>query len=483
MIFSSVTFLFLFLPIVLLLAVVAGKKFRNHVLLAGSLLFYVWGEGIFCLLLIGSIVVNYILARLIDRHSGSRQKMFLVLGVIANLSPLFVLKYAGFFLDTFQTVFGVSVFKGQAAGSIHLPAGISFFTFQAISYLVDVYRRIVPAEKRIINCGLYISMFPQLIAGPIVRYHDIAKQLVQRTVSRASFAEGAERFIYGLGKKVLLADPLGIQADRIFLLPVAELSTPAAWLGAICFSLQIYYDFSGYSDMAIGLGRMFGFRFPENFNYPYVSRSMREFWRRWHISLSTWLRDYLYFPLGGSRKGTSRTLVNLFVVFLLCGLWHGASWTFVIWGMWHGMFLVVERLFPQREPTGVSQVFGWLYTTLVVITGWVVFRSTSLSAALDFFMVMAGSGFNVPTVIVPELMADDYFKTTLFAGLILATPVYTMIKLRVARPVLEAKPAVREAAATFVQGSFRLVLFCCVAYFSVLTIAARAYHPFLYFQF
>ena len=483
MIFSSVTFLFLFLPVVLLLAFAAGKKFRNHILLVGSLLFYVWGEGIFCLLLIGSIFVNYILARLIDNHSGSRQKLFLTLGVAANLSPLFIFKYAGFFLDTLQAISGLTVIKGDISSSIHLPAGISFFTFQAISYLVDVYRRIVPAEKQVINCGLYISMFPQLIAGPIVRYHDIAKQLVQRTVNRASFAEGAERFVYGLGKKVLLADPLGIQADRIFLLPVTDLSTPAAWLGAICFSLQIYYDFSGYSDMAIGLGRMFGFRFPENFNYPYISRSMQEFWRRWHISLSAWLRDYLYIPLGGNRKGMPRTLVNLFVVFLLCGLWHGASWTFIIWGMWHGMFLVVERLFPHREKTAVNQIFGWIYTTLVVLAGWVVFRSTDMSTALDYLLVMAGSGVLVPTFIVPELMNDKHFMTTLFAGLIMATPVYKMIKLRIARPDLEGLPGSREAVATFLQGSFRLLLFCSVGYFAVLTIAASAYHPFLYFQF
>jgi alginate O-acetyltransferase complex protein AlgI len=274
-----------------------------------------------------------------------------------------------------------------------------------------------------------------------------------------------------------------MQADRIFLLPAADLTTPVAWLGAVCFSLQIYYDFSGYSDMAIGLGRMFGFRFPENFNYPYISRSMREFWRRWHISLSTWLRDYLYIPLGGNRGGTARTLANLVVVFALCGLWHGASWTFVAWGMWHGLFLVIERLVPGRRPSALAAVGGWLYASLVVLAGWVVFRSASLPEALGFLKVMAGGGGAAGNLLLGELMSDAKFKTELVAGLVLSTPVHALIRQRAERPALEPEPTGRETAALVMQDSLRLLVFCTVGYFSALTIAARAYHPFLYFQF
>lgn len=483
MIFSSITFLFLFLPVIFLLVFVSGKRFRNLALLAGSLFFYAWGEGIFCSLLIGSMVVNYFLALRIERSSSSQQKFFLVLGVITNLSPLFILKYAGFFAATLSSITGFEVFDNHATRSIYLPAGISFFTFQAISYLVDVYRKIVPAEQRIINCGLYISMFPQLIAGPIVRYHDIAKQLSHRVVTRSDFAEGAERFILGLGKKVLLADPLGSKADMIFLLPMAELSTPAAWLGAICFSLQIYYDFSGYSDMAIGLGRMFGFRFPENFNYPYISRSMREFWRRWHISLSTWLRDYLYIPLGGNRKGTSRTYINLLIVFLLCGLWHGANWTFIVWGGWHGLFLIFERLFPGRKKTVVRGSVGWLYTSLVVLVGWVIFRSPDLASAMDYLVIMGGGGLNTSNPEFAQLMTDSKFHVEFILGLILATPAYRVFKVMPARPDLAHQPFLFDTALSIARGSARLFLFCSVAYFSSLAIAARAYSPFLYFQF
>lgn len=483
MVFSSVTFLFLFLPVILVLVWIAGRGLRNHVLLGGSLLFYAWGEGAFCLLLVASVLVNYLLGRVIGVASGGGRKGWLALGVILNLVPLFLLKYAGFAVESLNAALGTDLLPGVRQGSVHLPAGISFFTFQAISYLADIHRRIVPAEKRMVNCGLYISMFPQLIAGPIIRYHDIARQLVRRTVNRPLFAGGAERFIHGLGKKVLLADPLGMQADRIFLLPAADLSTPVAWLGAICFALQIYYDFSGYSDMAIGLGRMFGFTFPENFNYPYISRSMREFWRRWHISLSTWLRDYLYIPLGGNRRGTARTLANLLVVFVLCGLWHGANWTFVAWGLWHGLFLVIERLVPARNNSIVAAVGGWCYTSLVVLTGWVVFRSASLTEALEYLRVMAGIGGAAVSPLLAELMNDSLFRTELAAGLVLATPVFQLIRERSQGAESAPMPTARGAVAMVARDSFRLLVFCVVGYFSALTIAARAYQPFLYFQF
>jgi alginate O-acetyltransferase complex protein AlgI len=479
MIFSSVTFLFLFLPLVLLGRFLTGKMYRNIFLFAASLLFYIWGEGGYILLLLTSIATTFFLGLKIEKCSGRQKKLLLALGIFCNLLPLFIFKYLHF---TLVTLAPVLFSPGQASWqleNIHLPAGISFFTFQAISYLIDVYRRVAPAEQKLLHCGLYISMFPQLIAGPIIRYHDIAKQLHQRVVTISGFAAGTERFIFGLAKKVLLADPLGIKADQIFNLPLHELSMGDTWLGAVCFTLQIYYDFSGYSDMAIGLGKMFGFKFPENFNYPYISRSMREFWRRWHISLSTWLRDYLYFPLGGSRKGTSRTIANLLIVFLLCGLWHGANLTFVVWGLWHGTFLILERFFPLQKKGLWRQSAGWMYTMLVVIIGWVLFRSASLTDAWEYLQVMAGTQGLVENTFFTLLSNDKLLFTELLTGLILALPVYsymTKIKLHAAT----WKPT---GITTSVVSLGRISLVTIVLYFTLITIAAQAYHPFLYFQF
>ena len=474
MVFSSVSFLFLLLPIVLCCTLLVPAKYRNHVMLAASLLFYFWGEGIFTLLLIASIVLNYFLAKGLENSKGRKQTVLLIIGVCCNLFPLFLLKYIDFFLQIFHV---------QQELSFHLPAGISFFTFQAISYLVDVSRKIVPAEQKMLNCGLYISMFPQLIAGPIVRYHDIAKQLVQRTISRDGFARGAERFVFGLSKKVLLADSLGVKADAIFALPIAGLSTGQAWLGATCFSLQIYYDFSGYSDMAIGLGKMFGFRLPENFNYPYVARSIRDFWRRWHISLSTWLRDYLYIPLGGNRCGNRRNLFNLLLVFTLCGLWHGAAWTFVVWGLWHGLFLVLERIVPLKGENWLMRGFGWGYTFLVVMIGWVVFRSPSMEVAYTYLYVMAGFG-NGEGVLLASLANEPKFLTEFIAACILAFPVYgSMTKLFLRWQDVQQEQQWKVVAASGSFAVWRVALFVLLFYFTVITIAAQAYHPFLYFQF
>ena len=473
MVFSSVSFLFLLLPLVLCCTILLPQRFRNHVLFAASILFYFWGEGVFTLILLCSVVLNHFLARQIEKCSGKRQNLLLAAGVCCNLLPLFFFKYADFFLQILHVDYRFSP---------HLPAGISFFTFQAISYLVDVSRKIVPAEKRILNCGLYISMFPQLIAGPIVRYHDIAKQLVERTISRSSFAGGVERFVFGLAKKVLLADALGIQADAIFSIPLQELTLGQAWLGAICFSLQIYYDFSGYSDMAIGLGKMFGFTLPENFNYPYVARSMRDFWHRWHISLSTWLRDYLYIPLGGNRCSTKRNLFNLLLVFALCGLWHGAAWTFIAWGLWHGLFLVIERIVPARQRGALFALLGWLYTSLVVLVGWVLFRSPTIGDALSYLLVMAGFG-DAGAVGIGELGAlfsASKFSTEFMISVLLAFPVYRYLKglLSGAEGLLG-----QSLWGGVVLAVGRVALFSLLLYCTLITIAAQAYQPFLYFQF
>lgn len=479
MIFSSVTFLFLFLPVVIGGSFLAGKSYRNHFLFASSLFFYAWGEGGYTLLLLLSICTTYVLGRKIERCSGKNKRILLGLGIFCNLLPLFIFKYLHFTLAGLAPLLFSTSHDLWQIENIHLPAGISFFTFQAISYLIDVYRLEAPAEKRLLNCGLYISMFPQLIAGPIVRYHDIADQLRQRTVSRAGFAAGAERFTFGLAKKILLADPLGIKADQIFNLPFQELSTGNAWLGAICFSLQIYYDFSGYSDMAIGLGKMFGFHLPENFNYPYISRSMREFWKRWHISLSTWLRDYLYIPLGGSRNGGSRTMANLLIVFLLCGLWHGANWTFVIWGLWHGLFLVLERVIPLKQKSVRQQFSGWLYTTIVVIVGWVIFRSPSPGSAWEFLRIMAGWQTTPDSSLLLLLTSDTLLLTELLFALFLAFPVYSRAS-RISRQLPAWKPTLLTTGSL---ATGRITMFAVLLYFVLISIAARAYHPFLYFQF
>ena len=479
MIFSSVTFLFLFLPSVLAASLVAGKNYRNHLLFAASLLFYAWGEGGYTLLLLLSIVISFLLGRRMEKCSGNQKKLLLGLGISCNLLPLFVFKYLHFTLIELAPLFFSDLSQSWQLAHIHLPAGISFFTFQAISYLIDVYRRVAPAEQSLLNCGLYIAMFPQLIAGPIVRYHDIARQLQRRIVTLPGFASGAERFVFGLAKKVLLADPLGVKADQIYALPLHELSTGNAWLAAVCFSLQIYYDFSGYSDMAIGLGKLFGFHLPENFNYPYISRSMREFWRRWHISLSTWLRDYLYIPLGGSRKGSHRTLLNLLIVFLFCGLWHGANWTFILWGLWHGVFLALERVVPLRQRGWWGASLGWVYTTLVVLLGWVLFRSPSIAAAWEYLRVMAGGMGLSHKPFLSLFAGDSLLVTELLIALLLAFPIYPGLR-GVAQQLLQWRDTVSVNTGIAVG---RVGLFVLLVYLVLISLAAQAYHPFLYFQF
>ena len=346
MVFSSTIFLFFFLPLTLLAYFVVGPRGRNLILLAASLLFYAWGETVYLLVMLFSIAANYLFGLLIDRarERGSRGGTAFALAVATNLGLLGFFKYANFFVDNLNQVLPVLGLAPMDIGRVHLPIGISFFTFQALSYIIDLYRNETAVQRSLLNFALYKALFPQLIAGPIVRYRDVAREIEQRTVSLDDFASGVQRFIIGLGKKVLIANVMGRAADTIFATPAETLPATLAWTGSIAFMLQIYFDFSGYSDMAIGLGRMFGFHFLENFNYPYIARSVREFWRRWHISLSTWFRDYLYIPLGGNRHGPVRTGANLLLVFLLCGLWHGASWTFLIWGVYHGIFLVLERV-------------------------------------------------------------------------------------------------------------------------------------------
>lgn len=375
MLFSSIIFLFQFLPLCLLLYFLAGKRLRNLLLLIASLVFYAWGESYYVLLMLVSILVNYICGLMIDRYRGRQAaRGFLIAAIAFNVLSISVFKYANFLVDNLNTVLSQIGAGPIELAPIHLPIGISFFTFQAMSYAVDVYRRDASVQRNPLNIGLYIALFPQLIAGPIIRYHDIAAQLIRRRVRLDDLSYGIERFVVGLGKKVLIANQVAIIADQVFSFPYETLTPGVAWLGVLCYTLQIYFDFSGYSDMAIGLGRMFGFHFLENFNYPYISRSIREFWRRWHISLSSWFRDYLYIPLGGNHKGPLRTYLNLLIVFFLCGLWHGAGWNFVIWGLLHGLFLVIERLGFEKILNRCWSPLRYLYVMLVVCTGWVFFE-------------------------------------------------------------------------------------------------------------
>lgn len=454
MLFSSPVFLFLFLPIVLSLYFVIPHKLRNGYLLIASILFYSWGERKYAVIMIASIILNYLFALLIfysHNKSKSHARIVLGLGITINLLLLVGFKYLDFLFSNI----------GLPPKHIRLPLGISFFTFHAISYIVDVYFKKAKPMKNIVDTALYISFFPQLIAGPIVRYHDIAAQIVKRAITANDFVYGIQRFIQGLGKKVLIANVLAVTADRLFDKPVNELTFGTAWLAIICYSLQLYFDFSGYSDMAIGLARMFGFTFPENFNYPYISQSITEFWRRWHISLSQWFRDYLYIPLGGSRKGLVRTCLNLLIVFALCGLWHGANWTFILWGLYYGLILVIEKLGLLRILEALPRFIRHIYALVIIIIGWVLFRSYDLAHALSYIAKMV----NIKSASTILLDIEPYVNNHMLLVLIAA--------------VLYSMPAVKQKK--FSIFSYALLFIFFVA--SIMSIAANTYNPFIYFRF
>lgn len=462
MVFSEPTFLFLFLPAVILGYFAVPGSLKNALLLTASLVFYAWGEEVFLLVLLASIALNYGAGLLIGRADGRMRQVWLGAGIAGNIALLAYFKYFGFLLESL----GV-----EAASEIapRLPIGISFFTFQALSYLIDLHRREISVQTNPFRLALFISMFPQLIAGPIVRYAEIEKVLgADRFSSRAEITAGAERFVLGLAKKVLIADPLGLVADRIYSVPPEGLSPEVAWLGAVTYALQLFFDFSAYSDMAIGLGRIFGFRFPENFNYPYIARSVTEFWRRWHMTLSRWFRDYLYIPLGGNRGSAQRTYLNLWIVFLVTGLWHGAAWAFVFWGAYHGAFLILERLglgaLLERLPRPVSHV----YLLLVVILGWVPFRAVDFGQTLDMWQAMLLGARGVEAAAYPlGRYMDSYVAVTLAAGVLLSTPVVPWLVPRIA--------AVAPWILTLrFWGLFVLAL---------VTAAASSYSPFIYFRF
>ncbi len=424
MYFHSQTFLYLFLAIVLIgyhalqwLLLGNARTLRttaqNAFLFVASVFFYTWGEGGFVLVLLGLLVANYAFANAIARNQAANHtgKRWLIAAIVFDLGLLVYFKYTGFLAANLS----------WPIAEIHLPIGISFFTFQAISYVTDVYRREVPAQQNFLRFGLYVFLFPHLIAGPIVRYKDIASQLSERCVTRDSFAEGVRRLIFGLAKKVLIADTLAVVADHLFRLPASDLTASAAWLGMVCYALQIYFDFSGYSDMAIGLGKMIGFDFLENFNYPYTAASVTEFWRRWHISLSSWFRDYVYVPLGGNRGG--KTYRNLLIVFVLCGIWHGANWTYLIWGVLHGVLLIIERLGLGAILLKLPRPFRHVYTLVVVTVGWTFFRAQTSAQAVAIIGAMFGFAEGTYTA------ADIVKNSTIVAlaiGAIAALPVHRL---------------------------------------------------------
>ena len=474
MLFTSMEFLFLFLPITIAVYFFLPCKARNYWLLAVSLFFYAWGEPVFVITMLVSILYNYFAALRIEELEGHRlqRRLILAVSVAVNLGLLFVYKYLNFVTANLHKFFPATQSMFEQTEFV-LPIGISFFTFQALSYVIDVYRG-VPAQKNPAYIGLYISFFPQLIAGPIVRYTTIMDQIEHREITPGAFSQGVLRFLYGFNKKVLLANLLASVVDTAF--ASGELSVAMAWLGAICYSMQIFFDFSGYSEMAIGLGQMFGFKFLENFNYPYISRSVTEFWRRWHISLGTWFRDYLYFPLGGSRVNSKARLVfNLAVVWLATGIWHGANWTFILWGVLHGAVIIFEKLLSIPERAGKRVLSSAVYriiTLLVVVAGWVLFRADGLAVGLNYLCVMFGLSGNASVDAAFLFNLREYF-VIIAAGIICSTPVLKFVKTRL---------SLKFGGGTLCDG-LGLITQLALFIISVSFLVMNAHNPFIYFNF
>lgn len=466
MVFSSTIFLCVYLPLVLLGYYICPKKGRNLFLLIVSLVFYAWGEPKYVFLMIFSILINYVFGRLMDKNRGrqKRMKLLLVLSVVIDIGLLSVFKYTDFIITNVNAIFGANF----DLLNIALPIGISFYTFQAMSYTIDVYRDDVRVQKNLIDFGMYITMFPQLIAGPIVRYADVQDQLADRSVTTADFSEGIMRFVVGLGKKVLLANQMGAVWSDIYALG-GDVSALMAWTGAIAYTFQIYFDFSGYSDMAIGLGRMFGFKFPENFRYPYQSVSITDFWRRWHITLSTWFKEYLYIPLGGNRRGLARQALNLLIVWSLTGFWHGAGWNFVMWGLYYFVILFIEKLFLLKALDKLPKFFRHVYALVLIIIGWVIFASDDVSVLLPYLGSMFGANGAIGGM-------DVYTLLTKAVLLIICCIASTELPKKL---FLSAAGAMNEKAAF----TLKSVLMIALLALSMILLIGDSYNPFLYFRF
>lgn len=466
MVFSSFLFLCVFLPLTIAVYYIFPSiKVKNGILIVSSLFFYAFGEPFYVVLLIFSIIVNYFFGLLLDKK---KRKIFLILCIVFNLSYLFVFKYLDF---SILSVNSVTPFKLKELG-LSLPIGISFYTFQALSYVIDVYRGNVKPQKNLFKLMLYISFFPQLIAGPIIRYIDVEKMLSERSHSSERIKDGIIRFSIGLAKKILIANEVGKVADMIFAKDISEMNIAFAWLAAFTYMMQIYYDFSGYSDMAIGIGNIFGFKFAENFNYPYIAVSIQDFWRRWHISLSSWFKEYVYIPLGGNRKGKARTILNKYIVFALTGIWHGANWTFLIWGLYHGTFLMIESLFKKskkensRTNKTILSILGFVYSFLVVCFGFVIFRADSLSDAFMIIKNMIGLG-NLG--IQPEiyLYLTPFYIFVYLTAFIGSTGVFKIIMEKVFKK--------NDYLLMALSVSYLLLCF--------MSLACDSYNPFIYFRF
>ena len=470
MLFSSITFLFLFLPVTVLIYYLVPQKTRNLVLLIASLFFYAWGEPVYVVLMILSILLNFFCGKDIGekRADPVRAKRSLIFAVVMNVLILGFFKYYGLLMETLNVLFPYEIPYRELA----LPIGISFYTFQELSYLIDIYRGNAKPQQRLLPFALYISMFPQLIAGPILRYVDIEAQLLNRVMSMRKFGQGVMYFIVGFAKKVVLADSIGALYEQITALSIGSFSVLTAWVGCLAFAFQIYFDFSGYSDMAIGLGKMFGFEFRKNFQYPYIAKNIGEFWRRWHISLGTWFREYVYIPLGGNKCPASRHLLNLLIVWALTGLWHGAQWNFLVWGLYYGVILILERYVWGRALGRLPVFVQHIYTFVLVLIGWVFFFSPSLGAAMDYLGVMFGAGASAWID-----RQGFYFLLThwlLFLLCAIGSSLRGMNILRLLTGSYESR-RIRQIAACVVYIGMFLV--------SLAFLVTESFHPFLYFRF
>ncbi len=469
MVFSSLAFLYLFLPIVLSLYFISGKRMKNIILFVSGLVFYAWGEPVYVLIMILSTVIDYTAGRIMHKYDDKPKIRTLVLlvSVCVNLGLLSIFKYSSFFIQNVNNIFGTSFNDPQ----LPLPIGISFYTFQSMSYTIDLYMRNIKVQKNIINFTTYVTLFPQIVAGPIVRYADVEEEIDGRKVSVDMVGYGAGIFLKGLAKKVLLANNIGMLWTEVKAMDYSEISAFTAWLGILAFAFQIYFDFSGYSDMAVGLGKILGFNFPENFDYPYMSKSVSEFWRRWHITLGTWFRLYVYYPLGGNRKGLPRTIINLAIVWTLTGLWHGASWNFVLWGMYFGVLIIIEKLFLGDILKKIPPAISTIYTFLAVLFGWVLFDTNTLTDAARYLKAMfGGTGIGIDSLSLYQL--SSYFiimiicifaSTDLFKTFVNGIKEYkiTFRAYKISLPIIQV-----------------VIMLLCTAY-----LVDSTYNPFLYFRF
>lgn len=466
MVFSSAIFIFLFLPLVLLCYFLVPKKIKNYCLLFFSLVFYLFGGPKFILVLLSIVLICYLGAFLIEKSSRKKLSLFIVIGL--NVFILCYFKYTGFFLENLNNIFNLSI----DIPNIVLPIGISFYTFQALSYVIDVYRKEVEVQRNFFKLLLYVSLFPQLVAGPIVRYQTIEKELEKRKTTFDDVVYGIRRFILGLAKKVIIANQMGQLADIIF--TSNDLTTPVAWIGAFAYMFQIYFDFSAYSDMAIGLGRIFGFKFLENFNFPYISKSITEFWRRWHISLSSWFRDYIYIPLGGNRKGILKQIRNMFIVWILTGFWHGAEWNFILWGLYYFIFLILEKFILNKFLDKCPNVVKHIYTIIIILFGWVLFRCENLSSCISYISTMLS--FNITNIGLSEALIylESYYVYFILA-IVFSMPVYYKI--------IEKIDNIKNVRLKFTMSILHYVVLIIIFIITIMFLAYSSYNPFIYFRF